>query len=65
MPTNTSLARSMVGLVSGICFGLTLMFGLILDSFRIGLVIGLVAGGIVSFSLLFLDVTREHIQNDA
>lgn len=60
MPTNTSLAKSMIGLVAGICLALTLLFGLFFDSFRMGLVIGLVAGGIVSFSLVFLDVGRDE-----
>jgi Kef-type K+ transport system membrane component KefB len=65
MPTNTSLAKSMIGLVAGICIGLTLLFGLFFDSFRMGIVIGLVAGGIISFTLVFLDIGREQSLTDA
>lgn len=50
----------MIGLVAGICIALTLLFGLFFDSLRMGLVIGLVAGGIVSFTLVFLDVGRDN-----
>lgn len=59
MPTTTTLARSMAGLVAATCLGLALIFGLLVGSIRAGLVIGLVAGGIISFTVLFLDVERE------
>lgn len=49
----------MAGLVAATCLGLALIFGLLVGSIRAGLVIGLVAGGIISFTVLFLDVERE------
>ena len=63
MTAVTSLAKSPTGLVVGICVALTLLFGLLFGSFRIGLVTGIVAGAIIAMSLLLLDVTREEVDN--
>ncbi len=50
----------MIGFVSATCFGLAVLFGLFVGSFRAGLVIGIFAGVIISFALVFLDVGREN-----
>lgn len=50
----------MAGLVAATCLGLVLLLGLFLGSFRAGLVIGIFAGAIISFALVFLDVGREN-----
>lgn len=63
MTANSSLAMSVTGLVAGICIALTLLFSLIFDSFRMGLVTGIAAGAIVSVSLLLIDVSREDVDS--
>lgn len=50
----------MVGLIAGTCIGFALLFGFFLGSFRAGLVIGIFAGAIIPFALVFLDVGREN-----
>lgn len=63
MTAVTSLAKSLTGLVIGVCVALTLLFGLLFGSFRIGLVTGIAAGAIIAMSLMLLDVTREEVDN--
>lgn len=61
MTAATSLAKSVPGLVTGTLVALTLLFALLFDSWRIGIVVGIVSGIIVCASLMMLDVTREEV----
>lgn len=56
--------HSAYGLVAGICVGLAVLFGLLFDSFRIGLVLGIAAGSILCVTMLFLDIAREDNEID-